>query len=243
MQNIIHPADGIKSDLEPRTPMKNDNSIFNEKCSPRTDLTRRMISNSLRFNQSYKCLEHTANLMNSTPGAEIQIPNTTYRLKKMVPLSFMPQFYIYCATCKSYSMTTTSNVKCELCFKIMKRANSKYFTNLPLKPQLIKTIHKNFKSIIEYDQKFNENNDIIRDFQDGNIYRNAKTKYQNSIILPLVGNTDGARIFNSSNNSIWPIQFYQCFLPPNARYIPENIIVAAIHEGIKHHMKCMFSIF
>lgn len=221
----------IHSHPEVCTPSKNDDTNVDKEHPSRIDLATKVLAHSLKFKQSYKCLEQTADLINSTPGSLVKIPNTKYKIKKHHPLSLMPQFCIFCSQCKTYSMTSTANAECVMCSQILKRADSKYFVFLPLVPQLRKVIHKNFDSILAYEQKMHENSDKIRDVHDGIIYQRAKAKYPNSIILPLVGNTDGARIFNSTNKSIWPIQFYQCFLPPNVRYIPENIIVTAICEG------------
>lgn len=39
------------------------------------------------------------------------------------------------------------------------------------------------------------------------------------------------KMYNSSNDSLWPIQVYQNFLHPKIRYIPENIIVVGLHRG------------
>lgn len=216
----------IVSELESHTPYKKCDEIFVKEHSPKGQLIRSVVSHCTKFNQSYKCLENTANLINSTPGAKIRIPSTMYTIKKQVPLLFEPEYYIQCAPCKSYS-----TIECELCGKQLKRANSKYFVYIPLKPQLIKSIHDHFNEIITYDKNFIENSDLIRDMQDGLIYKNVRAKYPNSVILPLVENTDGAKIFKSTIGSIWPLQLLQCFLKPNTRQMSENIILVGLHEG------------
>lgn len=151
-------------------------------------------------------------------------------------MSFEPIYYIHCASCKSYSTTTTSSVKCISCAQILNRASSKYFVYFPLRAQLTKSIHDHFNEIVSYDKKFNEASDLIRDVQDGIIYKKVRTNYPNSLILPFTGNTDGARIFKSTIGSLWPLQLIQCFLPPNIRYLYDNIILAAIHAGKMHFL-------
>lgn len=85
--------------------------------------------------------------------------------------------------------------------------------------------------IISYDDKIRIPTDEIRDIHDGIQFKRIRAKYPDFFILSLTVNTDGARIFRNTNKSMWPIQLYQNFLHPSVRYIPENIIVSAIHQG------------
>lgn len=204
---------------------------FEPEISPRTQHTKQILSHSLHFNQSYSNLQAVSKLVNSTPGARIQLPDTLYRIKKLVPPVIETQYYIQCSDCKDYSMTTTTEVECTTCSKVLKRAKSEYFVYLPLKPQIMKTINQHFNDIVSYSQSCSTD-DIICDFQDGIVYKKIKAKYPDKIMLPLVVNTDGAAIFKSTNNSVWPILIISNFLRPSIRYIPENVMVLGIHEGI-----------
>lgn len=222
--------------------LKPDKSSKTEE-SPRAQHTKDTVYHSIRFNQSYTSLEHMVKLINSTPGAQVQMPSTIYKIKKMVQPSLTTQFYIHCNSCDDYSMTTTKEAECITCGQILKRANSKYFVHLPLKPQIMKSINDHFEEIVSYDEMFREPSDLVRDFQDCIQYKTAKTKYPGFILLPLAINTDGAQIFNSSKKSIWPIQLYQKFLPPYKRYVQENILVTGIHEGNKYLLDICLSKF
>lgn len=215
--------------LESNAPTKNTDDFINVQCSSKLQITKNMVSHCIRFNQSYKSLEGMAKLISTT--AEINVPDTKFKIRKMIDPLITTEFYIMCESCQIYSPTTTSHVKCSSCSQLLKRVHSRYFVNLPLKTQLIKVIDEHFENILAYDQKFDGPVSVIRDVQDGLEYRKVKQKYSDFIILSLSVNTDGACFFRSSNKSIWPIQFYLNFLPPNIRYIPENILVAAIHEG------------
>lgn len=215
--------------FESHVPYQTTDDLIDKQCSPKTQITKNMVSHCIRSNQSYKSLESMAKIINST--SKISVPDTKYRIKKIIDPFLKPVFHILCDSCKIYSATTTIHANCSLCSKLLKRVNSKYFVNLPLKPQLIKAIDDHFETILAYDQKFNGAMDVIRDVQDGLEYKRVKQKYSDFIILSLSVNTDGARIFGSSNKSLWPIQLYLNFLPPNIRFMPDNIIMAAIHEG------------
>lgn len=201
--------------------------------SPVNSLTAKALSHSLRFNHSYQALEHNAKLINSTPGAKVHIPESVYRMKKMFPPLIHTEFYIHCKTCNEYSVTRAEQTECVSCSRMLKRAHSKYFVYLPLKSQLTKSINDHFDDILSYyeNDKFCDNSDIIFDIQNSIQYKKAREKFPYAIILPLAINTDGARLFNSTNKSIWPIQIIQNFLPPKIRYTQQNIIVAAICEG------------
>lgn len=215
----------------------NTNDIFDVQCSPKSQITKSMVSNCIHFNHSYKSLEGMAKLINTT--SDICVQDTKFKIKKMIDPLITTEFYILCDSCQIYSATTATHVKCSRCSQLLKRVNSKYFVNLPLKTQLIKVIEDHFEDILSYDQKFSGSVSVIRDVQDGLEYRKVKQKYPDYIILSLSVNTDGAQIFHSSHKSIWPIQFYLNFRQPNIRYIPENILVAAIHEGNVVFIQCV----
>lgn len=208
-------------------------NILIEKQSPKTNFTRKVVSHAMQFNQSYRCIEKTAELINSTPGAQIRVPTSIYKVKKHTPSKLEPQYYIYCGICKSYLPTTARSVACDSCAQIVKRSTSKYFIYFPLRTQLLKSIHDHFDKIIAYEKIFSEENDMIRDLHDCSVYKQARAAHPNCIILPIAGNTDGPKIFKSRIGSIWPLQIAQCFLPPNIRYVSENNILAAIHKGKK----------
>lgn len=201
--------------------------------SPKSKLTKNILRHSLHFKQSYNGIEGVAKLVNSTPGATVQVPTTKYKIKKAIPPLVETYFCIQCASCKDYTMSQSTTVECHSCSRIVKTANSKYFTYLPIKPQLMNTLNKHLDDIISYDQNFHNFDGTIRDVQDGIHFRKVREKYPDAIILSLSINTDGARVYNTTNKSLWPLQMYQNFLRPHKRYVPENIIVAAMHEG-KH---------
>lgn len=198
--------------------------------SPITEQTNKTISHFMQFNQSFKSLEGLTALINSTPGAHYQIPSTKYKIKKLINPQFAIQYYVKCIECEKYSVTTSNKVQCE-CATQLNRLNSEYFVYLPFASQIKKTILDNFHSILSYRSSFTGNSEIITDVQDGIQFRIIQKKYPESIVLSLTINTDGAKIFNSTTKSVWPIQIYQNFLPPKIRFAPQNIVVVGLHSG------------
>lgn len=184
-------------------------------------------------------MESISKIMNST-STSIKVPSTVYKIKKSLTPKFKTEFYICCPTCKSYSSSDTSKGTCVSCFRAVKTSKSNYFVYIPLEQQIKESIEANFDDIISYQSIITSKKNVIADIHSCNQYKNAAMKYPNSIILPLVVNTDGASVFNSSTNSLWLIQLYQCYLPPIIRYIPENIIVVAAQHNTKICMKTFF---
>lgn len=199
-------------------------------CSPKSKITRGVVAHAIRYNESYNAMEAVAKLINSTPGSEHAIPTTKYKIKQAVNGLFQPEYYIKCS-CNNYSVTTEAKTVCKSCHRLVNRANSPFFVYFPLKVQLAKSINDNFDAIISYNDCMNQSSDTIRDIHDGIEYKKMKKQFPDYFILSLTANTDGAQVFKSSNQSVWPIQLQQNCLPPIVRYIPKNIITAAIHQG------------
>lgn len=144
---------------------------------------------------------------------------------------FETEYFIRCSSCMRYMVTTSDRVQCDNCDKELKRGNSQYFVYMPLKPQLEKSINDHFTDIMLYRERFFKNKNVITDIQDANQFKISQKNHPNVIVLSLTVNTDGAKMYNSTFKSVWPIQIYQNFLPPQIRYIPENIMVVALHSG------------
>lgn len=204
--------------------------------------TKRVIKHCLRSNHSYKNVESTTKLINITPGANFHIPTTMHRIKQIFDPLLEAEFHIWCAQCKIFSPTVSKTVECLSCSINLSRAKSKYFVFLSFETQLKKSIIDNFDEIFSYRNRFMQYSDTIRDVHDCIQYKIAQKKYPNSIILPLTVNTDGARIYNSARESIWPIQIYLNYLHPRFRYIPNNIMVVGLHSG-KPNMRHFFQPF
>lgn len=204
--------------------------------------TNNIVKHCLRSNQSYKNFENTAQLVNSTPGAKYQIPSTMYRIKKNFEPLLEAEYHIWCKKCKIYSPTTSIHAECQSCSVTLNRVQSEYFVYMSFEKQLKKSIEDNFDQILSYRESLLQNSESIRDVHDGVQFKAAQKKYPNKVILSLSINTDGAKMYNSTNDPIWPIQIYQNFLHPRNRYIPKNIMVVGLHAG-KPNMQHFFCPF
>lgn len=80
-------------------------------------------------------------------------------------------------------------------------------------------------------------NNILSDVDDGLLYQKIKNEMPSCCYLcAMTLNTDGANIFKSSNDSLWPVQLVLNCLPPSLRYLPENIIISTLYYGRKPFM-------
>lgn len=73
---------------------------------------------------------------------------------------------------------------------------------------------------------------MLSDVDDGVLYKKIQEKNPSNLLtLALTLNADGANIFKSSKNSLWPIQIVLNCLPPGLRYLSDNIIVSTLYYG------------
>lgn len=181
--------------------------------------TERLVAHSVRFNQSFRCLESMAELVNSTPNASIHVPKSIYKMKKTINPGFDTEFHIKCASCKNYSIakSTQNQIECEICSNKITASDSNYFVYIPLKQQLIKSVNENLNQIQSY-RINNTESSTMNDIHDSIQYKRIKSNYRKSIVLSLAVFTDGVALHKSSNKSVWVIQLIRNYLHPNVRY-------------------------
>lgn len=140
-----------------------------------------------------------------------------------------------CQKCKKYttinSVIKSSQVQCKNveCGVIIEKKGDNFFIYIPLAQQLQQSIKMHFDSIQRI--RGRPKTDCISDIHDGENCRKIDEANPGSINLTFVMNTDGAKVFESSNSSFWPVLLYQNFLSPSVRFVPNNILVVALHFG------------
>lgn len=185
-------------------------------------------------------MENMARVINATPNASIQIPTTRYKIKQLIQPNIKSELHIKCSKCPNYVSSSTSEIECKYCGTLTKTSNSNYFTYIPVEQQLKEIVESNTDEILSYYSKVKNENDIS-DIHNAKIFENAQKKHPNAILLPLIINTDGVKVYKSQTKSLWLILFYQCYLKPTSRYKPSNVLVVAAHfGGKKPDMKTFF---
>lgn len=213
--------------------VENSNPASSNTC-PRPEYLNnhvgRFLNHSLHFNSSYKSMESMAKVLNSTPNTSVKVPATIFLIKKFISPAIKYDFHIKCSCCKNYIKSDKNEVECTLCEEKNKTARSDYFITFSLAQQLTQSIESNLDAILTYNELV-INSGNITDLHNGIVFQKAQKKYPSSIILPLIINTDGVKVFNCSSDSLWMIQICQAFLPPAVRFIQTNVLIVAAHFG------------
>lgn len=128
----------------------------------------------------------------------------------------------------------TCNQKCNL--KTLNNGN--FFITLPIKEQLKFLLEntEDMKDLLSYRWKRNYDSDIISDVFDGSVYQ--KLASGNNFLseewnISLTFNTDGANVFKSTKNTLWPVFFRINELPPNVRFNQNFNLLGALWFGSK----------
>lgn len=177
-------------------------------------------------------MENMARVVNSTPNSSVKVPCTKHSIKKFMQPDLRTEIYIQCPNCLSYVQSFESETECDTCGIKIKTSMSDYFVHIPIRQQLMLSLDRNFDEIISYASSVVQNKKIT-DLHNAQIFKSAQKNHPKSILLPLVVNTDGVKVFKSAQKSLWLIQASQAFLPPSIRYWPKNALVIAAHFGQK----------
>lgn len=185
-------------------------------------------------------MENMARVINATPNAAIQVPVTKYKIKQLIQSNIKSEFHIKCKKCSNFIASLTNEIKCTFCGTLTKTTNSEYFVYIPIEHQLKQSVEANIDDILNYYSKI-RNQDQISDIHNGELFKNAQKLRPNTILLPIIVNTDGVKVFRVQTKSLWLILFYQCYLSPPMRYKPSNVLIVAAHFGCKKpDMKTFF---
>lgn len=147
-------------------------------------------------------------------------------------------YYVNCDKCKEYKPFAPETRKkiCSGCLQELRPNETNFFAYIPIKQQIIDSIRNNFNAIVAYYESISANeSDYMRDIHDCEIYKNIERNVSNgsvqNIPLSFVINTDGVQVFNIGSDALWPIQLTQNFLPPNIRFLNQNILLVGVYYG------------
>lgn len=197
-----------------------------------------MIHHSIKHNQSYQSLEGMARIMNMMDNATIRVPETKYKILKMMDPAFDTEFQIQCGSCRNFTSSLNTKVQCTSCPKYLTTTNSKYFVYIPLEQQLRRSIRENWDYIMQNRISID---DSMCDIHDAVQFKKVAAELDGFKVLSLLVGTDGARIFQNNSQSFWAIQIYQNYIDPRMRYVPNNILVVAFFcDSEKPNMKDFF---
>lgn len=197
-------------------------------------LIKKLMQLYSKHNLSKVAIEDIAKLVNSVPGAKIQIPTTKHLIFQEFSKnsSNIVNKHILCPRCKDYSRFAYANCvdpKCTSCENDLSKSDF-FFVHISIETQLKKIVQYNFDDITAYRQKVSTKKcENICDVYDGQVLKNMRTF---NFIYSITLNTDGLIMHNSSKSSLYPVLMICNFLPPQIRFKEKNIIVAGLYYGI-----------
>lgn len=133
-------------------------------------------------------------IINSTPGALIEIPQDKRYVQKNTEMIFDTKYYTKC--CNQISLC---NVMCNKCDKIVEKGK-KYFVYIPVEQQIKKSLVDNFEEILNYINR-SRSSETITDIDDGCVQKQMNDQYPDKKILSFTLNIDGGVISEKSTKS------------------------------------------
>lgn len=186
-----------------------------------------IVSDLLQLINTYVYLE-TGNEVTVLKSGEVKkfLQNVRYPIEK--------QFY--CPKC-SGQLDDTNVVQCAMCNNAITPEISRdfFFLQMSVTAQLESLLMQSdlYESV---SMSYTPNTAWLGDIKDGALYKKLSANFQvneDTISLTLTMNTDGVRVFRSNHFDIWPV--YLCIneLPQHVRYLPKNLLLAALWKGSK----------
>lgn len=195
--------------------------------NPVNEMVNEVLIDRAKYNKSYTAASDFSKRLNSMPGAKIEIPTRKEQMKREANLKYQYEYYIFCDFCK---YLFKKDETCFNCGKITKKRKNNYFVYINIKQQILHKFEIYLEDILSYAER-ERKKDELRDIHDSTIYMQMSAKAEDQIILPLTISLDGAQIFRSSKTTLWPIQATMAFLPPNVRFLKENILIVGLYCG------------
>lgn len=201
------------------------------KCTnPTTLMVNEILLDKAKNNNSYAAASEQMKRLNSVPGALLEYPVTKSQMKREANLIYDYDRYLFCRTHRSVMFKEGET--CGICGKKTKKTKNNYFVYISIKQQIIHILDKYVNVILQYVEEERVCGEIY-DIYDSAVYKTVAEKSADKVLLPMTINLDGAKIFKSSTFSLWPIQVTLGFLPPNIRFLPENVLVVGLFCGEK----------
>lgn len=185
---------------------------------------------------SHEATRAIVKLMNGMSNAGISLPEEKKSIRARIYKEIEYKILFTCAHCEEIfeNEAKAKATKCSNCDHLFEKDSKQnnFLVYIPLEPQIRRLLDKYFKDIVTYLNR-EHSDQFMSDIDDGILFKKLSETKSNVKLLTFTLNTDGANIFNSSKDSLWPVQLYANFLPPSIRYLPENIILSTLSYGKK----------
>lgn len=199
-----------------------------------------ILSFSLRHGLTQVATQDLCSLINRIVGGDY-LPSSKHMLKKIFGRS---KFHInfFCKRCESFVCARANGSKmegvlpCEVCEQECTLSNMNdghFFVTFSVKNQLRFLLEntENVMDLLSYRWTRDHNPDIISDIYDGEVYSELAKEgkfLSHHLNLSLSFNTDGAQVFDSSKNTLWPVFIRINEFPPLIRFNFTNCLLAGM---------------
>lgn len=212
-----------ESDLEKYGPNERPRNIISKKVNE-------VINVQIKNQFSYEATSNVFKLLNEMPGSIIQLPVDKRSTKSLTYKKFEYNILVVCGNCDEINFNRSECACGQL--MVMNSKKNNFLIHFPLEIQVRLILERHFDIILEYLNRKHVYGKMS-DIDDSQLYKKIREKNAFSYILPFTLNLDGAQVFKSSHNSLWPVQLYLNFLPPKIRFNTENIIISTLYFGPK----------
>ena len=181
-------------------------------------------------------IEDILKFVNMIAGKPV-IPETEYYIKKLFKPKGTMQIHFYCEACGFYlgSLADFSEATsdCDHCGKSsnVRELSGNFFVTMSVKQELEYILAQPDLTFVSRDGR---PDGVYSDVVDGDMYKElcqpgGLLSDENSLTLTF--NTDGARIFQNSESSLWPVQAIVNELDPGIRFKRSNVLVCGLWFG------------
>ncbi|KAM7284938.1 hypothetical protein ISCGN_031936 [Ixodes scapularis] len=200
-----------------------------------------IVSYGAQSGLNWSQMEGLLKLSNFLVGKDA-LPETTYLLRKTWSTlkGRMIHHHLFCTVCNAYVGKPKEDLKCPSCSESIRNdlTQGNFFTTVDLKEQIAillqnKTTAKSLLGALKRERVDGTLTDIV----DGTLYQKEAAAGSWSD-LTLTMNTDGARVFNSSKSSLWPLQCVVNELPIALRW--SNVLLCGLWFGPGHPDMTMY---
>lgn len=174
------------------------------------------------------------------------IPHSKYMFKKIFG-NCTYQYHFYCKKCDSYlgfktnqdrrhgQIVCPDNECLEVC-NVNNLNDGHFYITFPLKQQLQHLLENtdNIMDLLQYRWNRDHSEGSICDIYDGHIYKTLSEDgnfLSDPANVSITFSTDGARVFDSTKNTLWPVLFRINELPLSVRFNLPNTMVGGIWFG------------
>lgn len=203
------------------------NLLRKKSCSIVSQKINRVVDLQIENKLTHQATSNIVKLLNQE-NTKVKLPENKRAIKSQAYDDLQYEFFLKCEQCDEIIEHNTKCIKCQNIMTIDSKKNN-FLVYFYLEHQICRILNRHFETIINYLNR-DHSSGTLSDIDDGFLYKKIRTETPPSLfVLALTLNVDGANIFKSSRDSLWPVQSVLNCLPPAIRYLPENIIISTLH--------------